>query len=105
VFFVNNLAANIIFRCIVKVGTEAVFDIDKAYLYNAYKDMWLNKKSRKNVVFKRIQNISFRKRKVKRFNSDGKENDDIITSGFVVNVDKEILINVYKNKYIIPQDI
>ena len=57
---VNNLAASIIFRYVVKVGTQTVFDLDKAYLYNAYKDMWLSKKSRKNAVFKGIQNISLR---------------------------------------------
>jgi len=104
VFPVNNLAASIIFRYIVNVGTQTVFDLDKAYLYIVYKDMWLSKKSRKNAVFKGIQNISLRKRRVKRFNPDGKEIDDTITSGFVVNVDEKILIDVYKNRYIIPLD-
>jgi len=61
-------------------------------------------KSRKNAVFKKIQNIRLRKRRVKRFNPNGKEIDNTITSGFVVNVDKEIIIDVYKNRYIIPLD-
>jgi len=104
VFPVNNLAASIIFRYVIKVGTKTVFDLDKAYFYNAYKDMWLSKKSRKNAVIKGIQNISLRKRRVKRFNPDGKELDDTVTSGFVVNVDEEILIDVYKNRYNIPLD-
>jgi len=57
-------------------------------------------KIEKNAVFKGIQNIRLRKRKVKRFNPNGKEINDTITSGFVVNVGEKILINVYKNRYI-----
>ena len=59
-------------------------------------------KVEKNAVFKGIQNISLRKRRVKRFNPDGKEINDTIASGSVVNVSEKILIDVYKNRYIIP---
>jgi len=52
VFPVNNLASSIIFRYTVKIGTQTVFDLDKAYLYNAYKDMWLSKKSKKMLYLK-----------------------------------------------------
>jgi len=50
VFPVNNLAADIIFRYVVKVGTQTVFDLEKVYLYNAYKYMWLSKKSKKCCI-------------------------------------------------------
>jgi len=104
VFPVNNFAASIIFEYIVKVETQTVFDLNKAYLYNAYKNMWLSRKSRKNAVLKEIQNISLKKKRVKRFNPNGEEIDDTSTSSFVVDVDEEILINVYKNRYIISLD-
>jgi len=53
-YLVNNLAASIIYQYTVKIGTETIYDLNYAYLYNAYKDMWLSIDTRKNSIFKGI---------------------------------------------------
>lgn len=58
---VNNLAANIISRIVVKIDSEPIYDLDYAHLYNTYIDLWLTEQQRLNSVFKGIQNEELRK--------------------------------------------
>ena len=60
-FPVNNLAANIVSDFKVKVGSEYVFALNYAYLYNTYKDLWLTPMERKNAIEQGIQGINLRK--------------------------------------------
>jgi len=58
---VNNLAANIISKCVIKIGSEAVYELDHAHLYNTFKDLWLTERQRTNAVFRGIQDEQSRK--------------------------------------------
>jgi hypothetical protein len=58
---VNNLAANIVSRIVIKIGSTPVFDLDHAHLFNSYRDLWLTKEQRKNAVFREIQDEELRK--------------------------------------------
>ena len=58
---VNNLAANIISDFKVKIGSQNIFDLNYAYLYNTFKDLWLTKEERTNLVYNGIQDLNLRK--------------------------------------------
>jgi hypothetical protein len=58
---VNNLAANIISQYVIKIGSETVYDLDHAHLYNTFADLWLTEKQRTNAVFQGIQDEPLRK--------------------------------------------
>ena len=91
---VNNLAASITSQYTVKIGTETIYDLNYAYLYNAYNDMWLSKDTRKNSIsiFKGIQSANLRN---KRTN---------LTHDVTLDADDEVAIDIFKNRYIIPLD-
>jgi hypothetical protein len=58
---VNNLAANLFSRIVVKVGSKAIYELNNAHLYNTYKDLWLSEKQRANSIFRGIQDEELRK--------------------------------------------
>jgi len=58
---VNNVAANILSKICIKLGSETIFDLDYSYLYNTYKDLWLSSESRNNLVFEGLQEEELRK--------------------------------------------
>src|SRR5574338_72501 len=58
---VNNVAANILSKICIKLGSETIYDLDYSYLYNTYKDLWLSTSSRNNSVFEGIQDEELRK--------------------------------------------
>ena len=58
---VNNLAANIISKYVIKIGSEVVYELDYAHLYNTYAHLWLTEKQRINSVFEGIQEEELRK--------------------------------------------
>ena len=58
---VNNLAANIFCDFKVKIGSEYIYELNNAYLYNTYKDLWLTKYERKNRVINGLQDVNLRK--------------------------------------------
>jgi hypothetical protein len=58
---VNNLAANIVSDIRVKIGSQNIFELNNAHLYNTYKDLWLTEKQRKNLSYVGIQDINLRK--------------------------------------------
>jgi hypothetical protein len=60
-FPVNNLAANIISKIKIKLGSEPIYELEYAHLYNTYKDLWLSEKQRINAIFKGIQDEELRK--------------------------------------------
>ena len=93
VHLVNNLAANIVSRYVVKIGSEIVFDLNYAYLYNSYKDMWLSQRARENSVFKGIQSFYLRKTRTNLINTD-----------VAPDVPSQTLKDIFKNRYILPLD-
>ena len=58
---VNNLAANIVSKYASKIGSETIYQLDYAHLYNTYADLWLTDKQRANAVFQGIQEEELRK--------------------------------------------
>jgi len=52
-YLVDNLVASTISQYTVKIGTKTIYDLNYAHLYNAYKDMWLSKYTRKKFHFQR----------------------------------------------------
>jgi len=93
VFLVNNLAANIVSRYVVKIGSEIVFDLNYAHLYNSYKDMWLSQRVRKNSVFKGIQSTYLRKTRT-----------NITITDVAPDTISQTLKDIFKNRYILKLD-
>lgn len=60
---VNNLAANIISEFKVKIGSQYVFELNYAHLYNTYKDLWMTGKARENAIEQGIQVLNLRKQR------------------------------------------
>ena len=89
---VNNLAANIISRYTVKIGSNIIYDLDHAHLYNTYKDLWETKALRKNSAFKGIQTNQLSKMRAD-------VNSTISAAGDVTSVR-----DVYGKRYILPLD-
>jgi hypothetical protein len=85
---VNNLAANIVSRIVIKIGSTPVFDLDHAHLFNTYRDLWLTKEQRKNAVFRGIQDEELRKMR-----------SDLTLS---LPNSRVVLRNVYGKRYILP---
>jgi len=48
--FVANIGRNIVERITTKLGGKTMSEVDKAYIYNTFKDLWLTEKQRKNRV-------------------------------------------------------
>ena len=48
--FVSNVGRNLVERITTKLGGKTMNEIDKAYIYNTFKDFWLTDKQRKNRV-------------------------------------------------------
>ena len=92
-FLVNNLAASIVSRFVVKIGSEIVFDLNYAHLYNGYKDMWLSERVRENSVFKGIQSLYLRKTRT-----------NIIATDVAPDTQSQTLKDIFKNRYILPLD-
>ena len=58
---VNNLAANIFSKIVIKLGSTEVYNLEHAHLYNTYRDLWLTDKQRANSIINGIQNEELRK--------------------------------------------
>ena len=91
---VNNLAANIISRIVVKISSKPVYELDYAHLYNTYKDIWLTDKQRTNSVFKGIQDEELRKMRA-----------DLQASLPDPKASNVELRHVYGKKYKLPLDL
>ena len=87
---VNNLAANIFCDFKVKIGSQYIFELNNAYLYNTYKDLWLTKYERKNRVINGLQDVNLRK-----LRSD-------LKTRFVPSVQYMQVQKVYGKRYLIP---
>jgi hypothetical protein len=48
--FVANIGRNLVERITMKLGGKTMNEIDKAYIYNTFKDFWLTDEQRKNRV-------------------------------------------------------
>ena len=91
---VNNLAANIISRLVIKINSDPIFDLDNAHLYNTYKDLWLTEKQRTNSVFKGIQVEELRKMR-----------SDLKATLPDVKAMNTTLRGVFGKKYVIPLNL
>ena len=58
---VNNLGRNFISKLVVKWGAETILAVDNYHLYATFKDLWLTKEERDNMVFLGIQSSNLRK--------------------------------------------
>ena len=87
---VNNLAANIFCDFKVKIGSEYIYELNNAYLYNTYKDLWLTKYERKNRVINGLQDVNLRK-----LRSD-------LKTRFVPSLPYMQVQKVYGKRYLIP---
>jgi len=58
---VNNLAANIISKIVIKANSKEIYILDYAHLYNTYRDLWLTEEKRTYSVFEGIQDEELRK--------------------------------------------
>ena len=89
---VNNLAANIFCDFKVKIGSDYIYELNNAYLYNTYKDLWLTKYERKNRVINGLQDVNLRK-----LRSD-------LKTRFVPSLPYMQVQKVYGKRYLIPID-
>src|SRR5271155_2566972 len=87
---INNLAANIISDFKVRIGSEYIYSLNNAYLYNTYKDLWLTKYERKNRAINGLQDINLRK-----LRSD-------LKTRFVPSLPYMQFQKVYGKRYLIP---
>ena len=90
-FPVNNLAANIISRLVIKINSDPIFDLDNAHIFYTFKDLWLTDKQRLNSVFKGIQDEELR-----RLRTDLKAN---LANPKASNV---TLRGIFGKKYVLP---
>lgn len=88
---VNNLAANIISDFRVKIGSQIIFELDYAYLYNTYKDFWMTEEERENLIFTGIQNANLRQLRA-----------DLETKLVPLPSNNLTLKNIYGKRYKIP---
>jgi hypothetical protein len=74
----------------VKIGSEIIFELDYAYLYNTYKDLWLTETARKKLAFSGIQDDNSRKTRAD------------LKSTIATTLHNQMLKNMYGKRYIIP---
>ena len=91
---VNNLGRNLISKMVVKWGAETILQVDNYNLYNTFKDLWLTKEKRDNMVFQGIQpkNLAMLR--------SGVATADIVGE----TADEKTLNTIFGNKYKIPLD-
>ncbi len=88
---VDNFGRNIISQMTVKWGSETVTSLNHYDSYMTYKDLWLPKAKRDNMIFEGIQGVNVNK----------------LRSGLTVSaasVNDNMMKTVYDNKYKIPLD-
>jgi len=68
--FVQNVARNLQARVVDKLGGEILSDVNYSYIYETYKDLWLTKKQRKNLVLQGIGKSNLRKLRSAAGNAD-----------------------------------
>ena len=91
---VNNLGRNLISKMVVKWGAETILQMDNYNLYNTFKDLWLTKEKRDNMVFQGIQSKNL-----------GMLRSGVATADIVgETADEKTLKTVFGNKYKIPLD-
>jgi len=89
---VNNVGRYLIKKFAVKIGSETVFILNDYNLFMNYKDLWLTKAQRKNLVFQGIQSSNLNKLR------------SSATDANVTNAKDNIMFSIYGNKYKIPLD-
>lgn len=88
---VDNLSRNLISQMSVKWGSDTVTNLSNYDLYKTYKDLWLPKEKRNNMIFEGIQNTNVNK----------------LRSGLTVGnatANENMMNTVFGNKYKIPID-
>ena len=90
--FVNNVARNLQARVVDKLGGEIISDVNYYYIYQTYKDLWLSKKKRKNLVLQGIGEENLRKLRSEAGDA-AKDKDK-----------QNAILKAYGKKYAIPLD-
>lgn len=91
-FFVNNVARALQARVVDKLGGEILSDVNNSFIYQAYKDLWLSEKQRKNMLLHGVGSENLRKLR-------SNAGDATKTNQAEVKLD-----NVFKSRYCIPID-
>ncbi len=91
-YVVDNVGRYLIKKLVIKIGPETILSIEDYNLFMHYKELWLTKSQRKNMIFQGIQSNNLNKLR-------SKANDAVIT-----NSNENILKIIYGNKYKIPLD-
>ena len=91
-FFVNNVARSLQARVVDKLGGEILSDINYYYIYQTYKDLWLGKKKRKNMV---MQGIGVENLRKLRSGAGDAEKD---------KAKQNAVLKAYGKKYAVPLD-
>ena len=107
---VNNLGKNLISQLSVKWGSETVTCLNHYDLYMTYKDLWLPKEKRNNMIFEGIQDVNVNKLRSGLTVGGASGNDNIMNTVFgpkyKIPLDFELLNDhspLYK--YVIDEDI
>lgn len=89
---VDNVGRYLIKKLVVKIGPETVLSIEDYNLFMHYKELWLTKEQRDNMIFQGIQSLNLRK-----LRSGSK--DAIVTTE-----SDNTIKSIYEKKYKIPLD-
>jgi len=92
-YLVNNVSRALIRKFVVKIGGEIVFDLNNYNMFMTYKDLWMNKNQRQNMIYQGIGGTNIRK-----LRSDAKD-------AVKTNVNENTLKDTYGTRYMIPLDI
>lgn len=107
---VNNLGRNLISSMSVKWGSETVTSLHNYDLFMTYKDLWLPKEKRENMVFEGIQSDNANKLRSGLTVRGATANDNmmktVFESKYKIPLDFDIITNhIPLYKYVINEDI
>ena len=89
---VSNIGRYLIKKLSIKIGAETVFILDDYNLFMNYRELWLTKTQRDNMIFQGIQSNNLNRLRSGASNA-------VKTNAF-----DNMLFSIYKNKYKIPLD-
>jgi len=89
-WFINNISANLIDRLVVKWGGKVLLDIDKYYILQTYKDLWLTTFQRENSIRHGISTLNIRKLRASA------------TSAVATNTIENSVNRIFGKKFVIP---
>lgn len=64
-WFVNNISANLIDRLVITWGRKILLNINNYYIYQTYKDLWLTRNQRINMIRNGVSTLDIRQARAK----------------------------------------